>query len=200
MNRASNRSQELVQSGKTNFRLRSDTSRRASQVRRMEPLWSPVVATGGNQQQIGRPSKPQKQAKSVATGCHRLPETFHGKDGVDGSSPSEGSAKAPQNRASSVGCTCTISSVRWVWSPLWSLQIENSVLKCAWPHAVGATNLPIRERASAFALKTRRDFGSIVVKLLPVLAQPAQFALPSRPHRPQQPPERLLMARLAQVT
>jgi hypothetical protein len=30
-----------------------------------------------------------------ATSCHRLPKTFHGKEGVDGSSPSEGSAKAP---------------------------------------------------------------------------------------------------------
>jgi hypothetical protein len=28
-----------------------------------------------------------------------LPETFHGKEGVDGSSPSEGSAKAPQSGA-----------------------------------------------------------------------------------------------------
>jgi hypothetical protein len=53
-------------------------------------LWSPVVATDGNQLQIGRPAKPQKQAKSVATGCHRLPARFHGKEGVDGSSPSEG--------------------------------------------------------------------------------------------------------------
>jgi hypothetical protein len=44
----------------------------------MEPLWSPVVATAGNQRQIGWPSKPEKQAESVATGCHRLPETFHG--------------------------------------------------------------------------------------------------------------------------
>src|SRR2546421_9784161 len=39
----------------------------------MEPLWSPVVTIGGNQLQIGRPSKPQKQAKSVAARCHRLP-------------------------------------------------------------------------------------------------------------------------------
>jgi hypothetical protein len=31
------------------------------------------------------------------TGCHRLPPKSHGKEGVDGSSPSEGSAKAPQN-------------------------------------------------------------------------------------------------------
>jgi len=49
----------------------------------MEPLWSPVVATGGNQRQIAQRRKPQKQAKSVASGCH-------GKEGVDGSSPSEG--------------------------------------------------------------------------------------------------------------
>jgi hypothetical protein len=62
----------------------------------MEPLWSPVVATGGNQWQIGVTRKPQKQAKSVATSCHRLPETFHGKEGVDGSSPSEG-FKSPAN-------------------------------------------------------------------------------------------------------
>jgi len=48
----------------------------------MEPLWSPVVATVGNYWQIDRPSKPQKQAKSAATGCHRLPATFHGKQGV----------------------------------------------------------------------------------------------------------------------
>ena len=45
----------------------------------MSSLWSPVGATGGNQQQIGLPSKPQKQAKPVAAGCHRLPETFPGK-------------------------------------------------------------------------------------------------------------------------
>jgi hypothetical protein len=56
----------------------------------MEPLWSPVVAIGGNHSQIPRARKRQKQAKSVAAGCHRLPETFHGKEGVDGSSPSEG--------------------------------------------------------------------------------------------------------------
>jgi hypothetical protein len=51
----------------------------------MEP--SPVVAIGGNQRQIGRPSKPQKQAKSVATGCHQLPANFYGKQGVWGGLP-----------------------------------------------------------------------------------------------------------------
>jgi hypothetical protein len=57
----------------------------------MEPLWSPVVATGGNRPQIDGAQKPRKQAKTVAVGCHRLPIGAHGKEGVDGSSPSEGS-------------------------------------------------------------------------------------------------------------
>ena len=57
----------------------------------MEPLWSPAVAPGGNQLQIGRPSKPQKQAKSVVVRCHRLPPEVHGKQGVcDGLPPVAG--------------------------------------------------------------------------------------------------------------
>jgi hypothetical protein len=52
----------------------------------MEPLWSPVVATRGNQRQVDRPSKPQKQAKSVATGCHRLRREVHGKEEVESAS------------------------------------------------------------------------------------------------------------------
>jgi hypothetical protein len=55
----------------------------------MEPLWSPVVATGGNQWQIGSGWKPQEQAKTVAVGCDQLREAAHGKAGVDGSSPPE---------------------------------------------------------------------------------------------------------------
>jgi hypothetical protein len=65
----------------------------------MEPLWSPVVAIGGNQRQNAQGRKAQKQGETVATGCYRLRETFHGKEGVDGSSPSEGSAKTPQTGA-----------------------------------------------------------------------------------------------------
>jgi hypothetical protein len=49
----------------------------------MEPLWSPAGATGGKRWQIGRLRKRLKQAKTVAAGCDRLPETFHGKEGVD---------------------------------------------------------------------------------------------------------------------
>jgi len=42
----------------------------------MEPLWSPVVANGGNRRQIEESRKPQKQAKTVAEGYDPLPEKF----------------------------------------------------------------------------------------------------------------------------
>src|SRR5438874_9428730 len=90
----------------------------------MEPLWSPVVATRGNQRQLDRPSKSQKQAKTVAVGCHRLPETFHGKEGVDGSSPSEGSAKAPQN-----GVFCIRAGLHFPGSLGMESVLENQVLR-----------------------------------------------------------------------
>jgi hypothetical protein len=49
---------------------------------------------------------------------------LHGKEGVDGSSPEEGSAKPVLSEGFSLLRICTGSSVRWVWSPLWSLQVE----------------------------------------------------------------------------
>jgi hypothetical protein len=58
----------------------------------MEHLWSPAVATGGNRWQMERPRKRLKKAKTVAVGCDQLPEAFHGKEGVSGSSPEEGFA------------------------------------------------------------------------------------------------------------
>jgi hypothetical protein len=57
----------------------------------MEPLWSPAGATRGKSVANAQPQKRRKQAKSVAVGWARLPETFHGKEGVSGSSPEEGS-------------------------------------------------------------------------------------------------------------
>ncbi len=53
------------------------------------------------------------QAKIVAVGCDQLPESFHGKEGVDGSSPSEGSAKAPHVGAFLFRSTCSRVNVRW---------------------------------------------------------------------------------------
>src|SRR5918994_1988399 len=61
----------------------------------MEPLWSPAVATGGNRWQMRRPRKRLKEPKTLAVGCDRLPESFHGKEGVEGSSPSEGLQRSP---------------------------------------------------------------------------------------------------------
>jgi hypothetical protein len=53
----------------------------------------------GNRWQMGTVPKRFRQTKTVAVGCNQLPESFHGQEGVDGSSPSEGSAKALQIRA-----------------------------------------------------------------------------------------------------
>jgi hypothetical protein len=87
----------------------------------MEPLWSPVVATGGNQPQIDETRKPRKRAKSVATGCHRLLETFHGKEGVSGSSPEEGFAKYLQKQT----LFLSDSAARfWAWASMESV-VEN---------------------------------------------------------------------------
>jgi hypothetical protein len=59
----------------------------------MEPRgcnrWQPVAN--------GAAAKARKQAKTVAVGSNRLPRAAHGKEGVDGSSPSEGS-KIPGNQ------------------------------------------------------------------------------------------------------
>jgi hypothetical protein len=63
----------------------------------MERLWSLAGATSGNRWQIGRPRKRRKQAKTVATGCDQLPQNLDGKEGVDGSSPSEGLHERPAN-------------------------------------------------------------------------------------------------------
>jgi hypothetical protein len=49
----------------------------------MEPLWSPAVATGGNQRQTVRHRVRLKQAQTVAAGCYWLPNEAHGKGRVD---------------------------------------------------------------------------------------------------------------------
>jgi hypothetical protein len=63
----------------------------------MERLWSPAGATNGNQRQIAQFPKRLKQAKPVAVACPPLPESSNGKEGVDGSSPSEGEMLGYQN-------------------------------------------------------------------------------------------------------
>jgi hypothetical protein len=63
-------------------------------------------------------------SEKFAVGCDQLPESFHGKEGVDGSSPLEGSAKAPEIGAFSSRSTRRASIKPWVWSRLWSLQVH----------------------------------------------------------------------------
>ena len=61
--------------------------------------------------------EPAKTSKNRCRGLPPVAWTFHGKEGVDGSSPSEGSAKGPQRRLF-LRLTCAFTTVRWVWSPL----------------------------------------------------------------------------------
>src|SRR6266536_6237970 len=61
----------------------------------MEHLWSPAGATGGNWSQTRPPRKRLKLADRQPLATHGNLPSFDGKEGVDGSSPSEGSAKAP---------------------------------------------------------------------------------------------------------
>jgi hypothetical protein len=59
-------------------------------------------------------------------GCDQLPIGAHGKEGVDGSSPSEGSTKGPHVGAFSFRPICSVSNVQWVWSCLWSFRVKKS--------------------------------------------------------------------------
>jgi hypothetical protein len=69
----------------------------------MEPSgrnqWQPVANR--------KTRKRRNQAKPVATGCDQSPWDLDGKEGVDGSSPSEGSVRVPQIGDLSLGLTCT---------------------------------------------------------------------------------------------
>jgi len=77
---------------RTNFRPGRVASARQQG---MEPLWSPAVATGG---------KRLRQPKTVAVGCDRLPEAFHGKEGVVGSSSTEGFQEPAARGGFSASC------------------------------------------------------------------------------------------------
>ena len=80
---------------------------------------------------IDSPTSSNPDARDVGSGypsglalLAQLVEHLHGKEGVDGSSPSEGFAKAAQTAAFSVDPACTSSSMRWIWSRLWSFQVR----------------------------------------------------------------------------
>jgi hypothetical protein len=94
----------------------------------------------GNRWQIAKARSRRSKPRAVAVGCDQLPESFHGKEGVDGSSPSEGSAKAPHTAAFRFGSICRSSNVGQVWSPVWSLQVENA--RCGTATAAASTGGP----------------------------------------------------------
>jgi hypothetical protein len=87
---------------------------------------------------MGDPRKPLKQADPQPVATHGNGFGAHGKEGVDGSSPSEGSAKVQHAVAFAFGLTCRVGSVRWVWSCLWSFRVQNLALRAAHPAAVAA--------------------------------------------------------------
>jgi hypothetical protein len=58
---------------------------------RMERLWKNEGAMGRKRFDRFKPRNRLNKPNLFATGCHRLPPKSHGKEGVDGSSPSEGS-------------------------------------------------------------------------------------------------------------
>src|SRR5690348_4414751 len=61
----------------------------------MDQLWSQAGATDSNPRQVAQGQKRLKQANSQSPATHGNGPRPHGKEGVDGSSPSEGSAKSP---------------------------------------------------------------------------------------------------------
>src|SRR6266576_1863033 len=77
----------------------------AARRRSIGPFWADWAGTvmeqrGCNRWQTFGSPKGRKWLdlpRTVATGCHPLPFGSHGKEGVDGSSPSEGFRKSPAN-------------------------------------------------------------------------------------------------------
>ena len=64
----------------------------------MEHLWSQAGATSGNRGQIRQAQGRRKDAEPQPLATRGNVPSFDGKEGVDGSSPSEGSAKPPARR------------------------------------------------------------------------------------------------------
>ena len=95
-----------------------------------------------------------KTAKTLAVGCEELPLGPHGKEGVGGSSPPEGSTKAPESGAFFFRATCTISNMRYLWSRLWSLQYQNerSKRRIGWRRA-DISLVPARRSDSVDGMK-----------------------------------------------
>jgi hypothetical protein len=108
----------------------------------MEPSWSPVVATVGNRSQNQASRKTGQIGQNRCPRLRRLPMAAHGKKGVDGSSPSEGSAKAVQSgpfSMCSVGAGARGAGYGAVYGAFASRR------RPQWQHPVEMTELPLSE-------------------------------------------------------
>lgn len=137
--------------------IRREALHRCSQVGQlsMEPLWSPVVVTGGNGSQVGLADKGPRQAKRAAAGCDRLPLRAHGKQGVDGSSPPEGLKKRRTPALSRSGRHAPCRA-RWAWSRLWSFRARD-----AWISEGGAATRTRRRSSSVNAARAAPTFSAL---------------------------------------
>ena len=90
----------------------------------MEPLWSPVVATGGNQRQLDGAPKPQKKAKTVAVDCHRLPAMV--RRGSPVRVRKRALTKAPQTRGFRFPDSLHFIQHARVWNRFWNSQTKEA--------------------------------------------------------------------------
>jgi hypothetical protein len=100
--------------------------------------------------------------------CTRVTRLIlHGKEGVDGSSPSEGSAKAPEIGAFSFRSICSASNVRWVWSPSWGLQVQNALSRVLTiPRVLVAGSQALGGRLSGHPASTTSQFTALCARVL----------------------------------
>jgi hypothetical protein len=90
----------------------------------MEHLWSRAGATSGKRSQTEHRRERSTRDDPQPFAAHGNLPSLDGKEGVNGSSPLEGSAKAPHVGAFAFRSTCRFSRVRWVWSRLWSFRVD----------------------------------------------------------------------------
>jgi hypothetical protein len=72
-----------------------------------------MESSGRNRWQMGEPRKRLEQADPQPVATHGNRFGAHGKEGVDGSSPSEGFDKVPANRVFIVVCTKNTRTHFW---------------------------------------------------------------------------------------
>jgi hypothetical protein len=94
----------------------------------------PVVATGRNPLQIARAQKARTQAKTVAARWDHLPRRAHGKEGVDGLSPSAGFSEWPAKRGLFFLTARRVLVLGRPWKASWKIQLLEPLPRAGAPH------------------------------------------------------------------